>query len=58
MWPAIVVKESLIRDRKGLSKLSGGGSVPVQFFGTHDFARFVILFKFEGNFLFIMCIVH
>ncbi|XP_050258287.1 histone-lysine N-methyltransferase ATX2 isoform X1 [Quercus robur] len=39
MWPAIVVKESLIRDRKGLSKLSGGGSVPVQFFGTHDFAR-------------------
>ncbi|KAE8718349.1 Histone-lysine N-methyltransferase ATX1 [Hibiscus syriacus] len=39
MWPAIVVDESLISDRKGLSKISGGRSVPVQFFGTHDFAR-------------------
>ncbi|KAK8510354.1 hypothetical protein V6N12_011725 [Hibiscus sabdariffa] len=39
MWPAIVVDESLIGDRKGLSKISGGRSVPVQFFGTHDFAR-------------------
>ncbi|XP_039045575.1 histone-lysine N-methyltransferase ATX2-like isoform X2 [Hibiscus syriacus] len=39
MWPAIVVDESLIGDRKGLSKISGGRLVPVQFFGTHDFAR-------------------
>ncbi|KAM1270596.1 hypothetical protein ACFX13_032479 [Malus domestica] len=39
MWPAIVVDESLIGDRKGLSKTLGGKSVPVQFFGTHDFAR-------------------
>ncbi|XP_004298031.1 PREDICTED: histone-lysine N-methyltransferase ATX2-like [Fragaria vesca subsp. vesca] len=39
MWPAIVVDESLIGDREGLSKTSVGGSVPVQFFGTHDFAR-------------------
>ncbi|TYJ14937.1 hypothetical protein E1A91_A10G152000v1 [Gossypium mustelinum] len=39
MWPAIVVDESLLGDRKGLSKISGGRSVPVQFFGTHDFAR-------------------
>lgn len=39
MWPAIVVDEILIGDRKGLSKISGGRSVPVQFFGTHDFAR-------------------
>jgi hypothetical protein len=44
MWPAIVVDEILIGDRKGLSKISGGRSVPVQFFGTHDFARFVIYF--------------
>lgn len=42
MWPAIVVDESLIGGHKGLSKISGGRSVPVQFFGTHDFARFVI----------------
>ncbi|KAA3480227.1 histone-lysine N-methyltransferase ATX2-like [Gossypium australe] len=39
MWPAIVVDESLLGDREGLSKISGGRSVPVQFFGTHDFAR-------------------
>ncbi|KAJ4841207.1 hypothetical protein Tsubulata_043984 [Turnera subulata] len=39
MWPAIVVDESLIGDRKGLNKVSGGRSVSVQFFGTHDFAR-------------------
>ncbi|XWS09310.1 hypothetical protein CRYUN_Cryun40dG0074500 [Craigia yunnanensis] len=39
MWPAIVVNESLVGDCKGLSKISGGRSVPVQFFGTHDFAR-------------------
>ncbi|KAL5781988.1 hypothetical protein ACOSP7_007017 [Xanthoceras sorbifolium] len=39
MWPAVVVDESLIGDRKGLNKISGGKSVPVQFFGTHDFAR-------------------
>ncbi|KAK6255362.1 hypothetical protein SCA6_016667 [Theobroma cacao] len=42
MWPAIVVDESLVGDRKGLSKVSGGRSVPVQFFGTHDFARIKI----------------
>ncbi|KAL4376625.1 hypothetical protein GQ457_02G042800 [Hibiscus cannabinus] len=39
MWPAVVVDDSLIGDRKGLSKISGGRSIPVQFFGTHDFAR-------------------
>ncbi|KAF2322268.1 hypothetical protein GH714_009889 [Hevea brasiliensis] len=39
MWPAIVVDESLIGDRKGLNKISGKKSVFVQFFGTHDFAR-------------------
>ncbi|KAJ7979107.1 Histone-lysine N-methyltransferase [Quillaja saponaria] len=39
MWPAIVVDESLIGDRKGLKKSSGGRSVTVLFFGTHDFAR-------------------
>ncbi|XP_015887157.3 histone-lysine N-methyltransferase ATX2 [Ziziphus jujuba] len=39
MWPAIVVDESLIVDRKGLNNISKGKSVPVQFFGTHDFAR-------------------
>lgn len=39
MWPAIVVDESLIGNCKDLSKISGGRSVSVQFFGTHDFAR-------------------
>ncbi|XVF29329.1 hypothetical protein REPUB_Repub15cG0111300 [Reevesia pubescens] len=39
LWPAIVVDESLVGNRKGLSQNSGGRSVPVQFFGTHDFAR-------------------
>lgn len=53
MWPAIVVDESLIGDRKGLTKSLGGRSVPVQFFGTHDFARFGILWHFEE----ILCIL-
>uniref|UniRef100_A0A6N2NE06 PHD-type domain-containing protein n=1 Tax=Salix viminalis TaxID=40686 RepID=A0A6N2NE06_SALVM len=39
MWPAIVVDGALIGDHKGLSKNIGGGSLSVQFFGTHDFAR-------------------
>ncbi|KAI9194260.1 hypothetical protein LWI28_004545 [Acer negundo] len=39
MWPAVVVDESLIGDRKGLNRTLGGKSVTVQFFGTHDFAR-------------------
>ncbi|KAL1323025.1 hypothetical protein HN51_068043 [Arachis hypogaea] len=38
MWPAVVLDESLARKCKGLNTL-GGNSVPVQFFGTHDFAR-------------------
>ncbi|KAF5742713.1 histone-lysine N-methyltransferase ATX2-like [Tripterygium wilfordii] len=39
MWPAIVVDELLVGGRKGLKNIPGGKSVPVQFFGTHDFAR-------------------
>uniref|UniRef100_A0A2P2L8Y3 Histone-lysine N-methyltransferase ATX2 n=1 Tax=Rhizophora mucronata TaxID=61149 RepID=A0A2P2L8Y3_RHIMU len=39
MWPAIVVDEALITAHKGLNRNSGGISVLVQFFGTHDFAR-------------------
>ncbi|XP_047321506.1 histone-lysine N-methyltransferase ATX2-like [Impatiens glandulifera] len=40
MWPAIVVEENLITDCKGLNRdRAGNKSVPVQFFGTHDFAR-------------------
>lgn len=32
--------ESVIGERKGLNnKVSGGRSIVVQFFGTHDFAR-------------------
>lgn len=53
MWPAIVVDESLIGDHKGLNKVSGGRSVFVQFFGTHDFARFVFLFKHGRE---LMCV--
>ncbi|XP_071704627.1 histone H3-lysine(4) N-trimethyltransferase ATX1-like [Rutidosis leptorrhynchoides] len=39
VWPAIVLDESFVGIRRGLSKLSGEKSVLVQFFGTHDFAR-------------------
>ncbi|XP_074264191.1 histone-lysine N-methyltransferase ATX2-like [Silene latifolia] len=39
MWPAVIMDESLVSDRKGLNKSSGGRSLPVQFFGSHDFAR-------------------
>ncbi|MED6138307.1 hypothetical protein PIB30_073073, partial [Stylosanthes scabra] len=39
MWPAVVLDESLARKCKGLKTTLGGKSVPVQFFGTHDFAR-------------------
>lgn len=40
MWPAVVVDESCLGNRKGLTKNSEGKSVPVQFFGSHDFARY------------------
>ncbi|KAF8108700.1 hypothetical protein N665_0104s0026 [Sinapis alba] len=40
IWPAVIVDESVIGERKGLNnKVSGGRSILVQFFGTHDFAR-------------------
>ncbi|KAI3459724.1 hypothetical protein Pfo_016387 [Paulownia fortunei] len=39
VWPAIVLDESHVGERKGLNKISGEKSVLVQFFGTHDFAR-------------------
>ncbi|KAL9140489.1 hypothetical protein ABFS82_14G040500 [Erythranthe guttata] len=39
VWPAIVLDESHVSERKGLNKISGEKSVIVQFFGTHDFAR-------------------
>lgn len=42
-WPAIVLDESVIGSRKGLNKITGEKSILVQFFGTHDFARSVIL---------------
>ncbi|KAF7837087.1 histone-lysine N-methyltransferase ATX2-like [Senna tora] len=38
MWPALVMDESLAGNCKGLKLFSGGRSIPVQFFGTHDFA--------------------
>ncbi|KAF5733855.1 histone-lysine N-methyltransferase ATX2-like [Tripterygium wilfordii] len=41
MWPAIVVDELLVGGRKGLKNTPGRKSVPVQFFGTHDFARYL-----------------
>jgi c-di-GMP-related signal transduction protein len=47
MWPAIVVDGALIGDHKGISKNIGGGSISVQFFGTHDFARFVVLLSLK-----------
>ncbi|KAK9668556.1 hypothetical protein RND81_13G068400 [Saponaria officinalis] len=39
MWPAVILDESRVSDCKGLNKSSGGRSLPVQFFGSHDFAR-------------------
>ena len=51
MWPAIVVDESVIRNRKGLNKISKEKSLPVQFFGSHDFARSVMI-----EFIFILWI--
>ncbi|KAF6145841.1 hypothetical protein GIB67_028836 [Kingdonia uniflora] len=38
-WPAVVVKESSFGVRKSLKQTQGERSFPVQFFGTHDFAR-------------------
>lgn len=42
MWPAIVLDESFVSIRRGLNKISGEKSVLVQFFGTHDFARYLV----------------
>jgi len=63
MWPAVVLDESLARNCKGLKMILGGKSVPVQFFGTHDFARFDILWEkilfsmFIGRHLFLYCMI-
>ncbi|CAI9770886.1 unnamed protein product [Fraxinus pennsylvanica] len=40
MWASIILGESLVGKLKGLNRISRGKSVPVQFFGTHDFSRF------------------
>lgn len=40
MWPAVVVDESNIGAHGGLQLIRHEQSVLVQFFGTHDFARF------------------
>ncbi|KAJ4955301.1 hypothetical protein NE237_012084 [Protea cynaroides] len=39
MWPAIILNEAHISACKGLKPTSAERSIPVQFFGTHDFAR-------------------
>lgn len=54
MWPAVVLDESLASNCKGLKTIIGGGSVPVQFFGTHDFARFNILLKLTKKIIFML----
>lgn len=56
MWPAVVLDESLASNCKGLKTFIGGRSVPVQFFGTHDFARFNILLK-SRIFFYFQCLV-
>lgn len=53
MWPAVVVDESCLGNLKGLTKNSEGKSVPVQFFGTHDFARYAVK-KLEDNYFFLI----
>lgn len=40
VWPAVVLDDSRVAERKGLKKGSGEKAVLVQFFGTHDFARY------------------
>lgn len=40
MWPAVVVSESNFGPRGDLKPTRINQSILVQFFGTHDFARF------------------
>ncbi|GER40803.1 histone-lysine N-methyltransferase ATX1 [Striga asiatica] len=47
VWPAIVLDESQVGQHKGLKKLSSEKSVLVQFFGTHDFARYHYRFVYD-----------
>lgn len=39
MWPAVVVHESVVGAQKSFKANHDEGSITVQFFGTHDFAR-------------------
>lgn len=55
MWPGLVVDESHISAQGILNKTSVGRSVSVQFFGTHDFARFGIL---DSQVLFFQCQIY
>lgn len=41
MWPAVVINESDIGANGRLQLIRHDQSVLVQFFGTHDFARFI-----------------
>jgi PWWP domain len=45
MWPAVVVDESDLCERKGLKPDRLHQSILVQFFGTHDYARLLLFQK-------------
>ncbi|CAA6659821.1 unnamed protein product [Spirodela intermedia] len=42
MWPAVVIDEAYVGANRVLKTMQGERAVSVQFFGTHDFARFKI----------------
>lgn len=42
MWPAVVIDEAYVGANRVLKTMQGERAVSVQFFGTHDFARFNI----------------
>ncbi|EMS62500.1 Histone-lysine N-methyltransferase ATX2 [Triticum urartu] len=51
MWPAVIVDESNVHASRALKPIRLDQSILVQFFGTHDFARFLLTQQLPENML-------
>ncbi|EMS47250.1 hypothetical protein TRIUR3_30565 [Triticum urartu] len=51
MWPVVIVDESNVHASRALKSIRFDQSILVQFFGTHDFARFLLTQKLPENML-------
>jgi hypothetical protein len=53
MWPAVVVDESDVPAKRAMKPVRLDQSINVQFFGTHDFARYGSVKRLQFNYYFL-----